>query len=159
MQQAPASFIAPQGGIDRNDPRPLHRQVYEALLASIRDGKLPLRGKLPSERELVDLYNVSRITVRHAVRELVQQGVIHSQPGKGLYQVRCASITLDRFCSFPQADTEVFVVVTEGNQSDGFALSIANQGIGDGIFRAQQFGHPLAAEKSLALGVYDPRSC
>ncbi len=85
MQQAPVSFIAPQGGIDRNDPRPLHKQVYEALLASIRDGKLPLRGKLPSERELVDLYNVSRITVRHAVRELIQQGVIHSQPGKGLY--------------------------------------------------------------------------
>ncbi|WP_225040094.1 GntR family transcriptional regulator (plasmid) [Rhizobium sp. T1470] len=71
--------------IDRADPRPLHQQVYEDLLASIRDGKVPLRGKLPSERELVSLYDVSRITVRHAVRELIRQGIVRSQPGKGLY--------------------------------------------------------------------------
>lgn len=75
----------PQSLVDREDPRPLHKQVYEALLTSIRNGKLPLRGKLPSERELVDLFDVSRITVRHAIRELVQQGVVTSQPGKGLY--------------------------------------------------------------------------
>jgi GntR family transcriptional regulator len=78
-------LVATQGAVDRGDPRPLHKQVYEALLAAINDGRLPLRGKLPSERELVDLYAVSRITVRHAIRELIQQGVVHSQPGKGLY--------------------------------------------------------------------------
>ncbi|MFC5442442.1 GntR family transcriptional regulator [Rhizobium halophytocola] len=71
--------------IDRDDARPLHRQVHDALLTAIRNGKLPLRGKLPSERELVDLFNVSRITIRHAVRELISQGIVHSQPGKGLY--------------------------------------------------------------------------
>src|SRR6478752_5739375 len=74
------TLIATRGVIDRDDPRPLHKQVYEALLAAISDGRLPLRGKLPSERELVDLYDVSRITIRHAVRELIQQGVVHSQP-------------------------------------------------------------------------------
>ena len=78
-------LIATQSVVDRDDPRPLHKQVYEALLAAIDDGRLPLRGKLPSERELVDLYAVSRITIRHAIRELIQQGVVHSQPGKGLY--------------------------------------------------------------------------
>lgn len=84
-RQSKGTLIETQDMVDRGDPRPLHKQVYEALLASIRDGKLPLRGKLPSERELVDLYNVSRITVRHAIRELIQQGVVQSQPGKGLY--------------------------------------------------------------------------
>lgn len=83
-QERPLS-IMPQSLVDREDPRPLHKQVYEALLTSIRNGKLPLRGKLPSERELVDLFDVSRITIRHAIRELVQQGVVTSQPGKGLY--------------------------------------------------------------------------
>ncbi|OLP58021.1 GntR family transcriptional regulator [Xaviernesmea oryzae] len=77
--------MAARGAVDRADPRPLHKQVYEALLAAINNGRLPLRGKLPSERELVDLYAVSRITIRHAIRELMQQGVVHSQPGKGLY--------------------------------------------------------------------------
>ena len=71
--------------IDRDEARPLHRQVYDALMTAIRNGRLPLRGKLPSERELVDLFDVSRITIRHALRELIQQGIVHSQPGKGLY--------------------------------------------------------------------------
>lgn len=75
----------PQGFVDRDDSRPLHKQVYDALLTAIRNDLLPLRGKLPSERELVELFNVSRITIRHAVRELIQQGVVKSQPGKGLY--------------------------------------------------------------------------
>ncbi len=70
--------------IDRADPRPLHQQVYEDLLASIRDGKVPLRGKLPSDGELVSL-RCQCITVQHAVRELIRQGVVRSQPGKGLY--------------------------------------------------------------------------
>ena len=85
MQQVPASTAPLRLTIDRNDPRPLHKQLYETLLASILDGRLPPKRKLPSERELVDLYDVSRITVRHALRELIQQGVVHSQPGKGLY--------------------------------------------------------------------------
>jgi GntR family transcriptional regulator len=79
------TLIAAQSVVNRGDPRPLHKQVYEALLAAIDDGRLPLRGKLPSERELVDLYAVSRITIRHAIRDLIQEGVVHSQPGKGLY--------------------------------------------------------------------------
>lgn len=81
----PVAATKRHAAIDRADPRPLHQQVYEDLLATIREGKVPLRGKLPSERELVSLYDVSRITVRHAVRELIRQGVVQSQPGKGLY--------------------------------------------------------------------------
>ncbi|MCS3742912.1 GntR family transcriptional regulator [Rhizobium sp. BK661] len=82
-----ATSKAGEATIDRTAPRPLHQQVYEALLSSIREGKVPLRGKLPSERELVSLYDVSRITIRHAVRELIRQGVVQSQAGKGLYVV------------------------------------------------------------------------
>lgn len=73
------------GVIDRANARPLHRQIYDVVLAAIRDDKKPLRGKLPSERELVALFDVSRITIRHAIRDLVHEGVVLSQPGKGLY--------------------------------------------------------------------------
>lgn len=68
-----------------DDPRPLHRQVHEALLQAIEDGRLPHNGKLPSERELVEIFGVSRITVRHAIQDLVRQGMLKSQPGKGFY--------------------------------------------------------------------------
>ncbi|MBZ9939005.1 GntR family transcriptional regulator [Mesorhizobium sp. BR1-1-16] len=72
-------------GISRADPRPLHRQVHGAIIEAIETGRLPRNGKLPSERELVDLFGVSRITIRHAMRDLVQQGFLQSQPGKGFY--------------------------------------------------------------------------
>src|SRR6185437_14580600 len=45
----------------------------------------PPMGKLASERELVEKYGVSRITVRQAMRELVSEGHLRSHPGKGFY--------------------------------------------------------------------------
>lgn len=76
-----------EGILNREDPRPLHRQLHAAILEAIEAGRLPRNGKLPSERTLVDIFGVSRITVRHAIRDLVAQGVVQSQPGKGLYVV------------------------------------------------------------------------
>lgn len=75
------------GAVSRQDPTPLHRQVHGAILTAIEQGRLPRNGKLPSERELVELFGVSRITIRHAMRDLVQQGFLQSQPGKGFYVV------------------------------------------------------------------------
>lgn len=71
--------------VRHDDPRPLHQQVKEALLRAIEDGRLPHNGKLPSERKLVETFGVSRITVRHAIQDLIRQGMVKSQPGKGLY--------------------------------------------------------------------------
>lgn len=41
--------------------------------------------KIPSERELMDEYYVSRSTVRQAVSQLVQDGVLEKRPGKGTF--------------------------------------------------------------------------
>jgi GntR family transcriptional regulator len=71
--------------VRHDDPRPLHQQVRDALLRAIEDGRLPHNGKLPSERKLVDAFGVSRITVRHAIQDLIRQGMVKSQPGKGFY--------------------------------------------------------------------------
>src|SRR5690606_3392294 len=51
-------------------PVPKHRQLREILLALI-DSELPPDTPIPSERDLVDKYNVSRATVREAVGRLV----------------------------------------------------------------------------------------
>ena len=59
--------------VSRQDVRPLYKQVKDRLLALLSDGSVPPMGKLPSERELVEFYGVSRITVRQAMRELVAE--------------------------------------------------------------------------------------
>jgi GntR family transcriptional regulator len=71
--------------VSREDVRPLYKQVKDRLLELMSDGSVPPMGKLASERELVERYGVSRITVRQAMRELVSEGHLRSHPGKGFY--------------------------------------------------------------------------
>ena len=51
--------------LDNNNPVPLHIQLKEILLKEIQQGVY--KEKIPSERELIDKYSVSRTTVREAV--------------------------------------------------------------------------------------------
>jgi len=46
--------------------RPLYDQVYQALLQQIVEGSYQIHQQLPSEKELSELFNVSRITIRQA---------------------------------------------------------------------------------------------
>lgn len=65
--------------------QPLYEQVKEQLSLKIQQGEyLPL-SQLPSEHELSELFNVSRITVRQALHKLSQEGVIFKVHGKGTY--------------------------------------------------------------------------
>jgi GntR family transcriptional regulator len=71
--------------IERNHPNPLYVQLRNLLKQKIDDREWSVNQKLPSERELVAQYGVSRITVRQALKELENLGYLQSQPGKGIY--------------------------------------------------------------------------
>lgn len=71
--------------ISRDNPLPLYKQVKARILDALYGGDLPANSKVPSERELVDQLGVSRITVRQALKELVLEGHLQAQPGKGFY--------------------------------------------------------------------------
>lgn len=62
-----------------------HRKIYTDILDRIRSGELRPGQRLPTERELVDLYGVSRPTVAKALSRLQQEGVIDRRPGSGSY--------------------------------------------------------------------------
>ncbi len=62
---------------------PLYHQVSNLLLAEITEGKYELGGYIPSERELIEYFQVSRITIRRALDILVAQGVLAREQGKG----------------------------------------------------------------------------
>lgn len=66
-----------------DSPLPLHIQLKEILLRDIRTDIYD--DKIPSERELMDLYQVSRSTVRQAVTHLVQERVLEKVHGKGTF--------------------------------------------------------------------------
>ena len=73
--------------ISRDDPQPLYKQVKAHILDALYGvgGTTPVQSKIASERELVDQLGVSRITIRQAMKELVQEGHLQAQPGKGFY--------------------------------------------------------------------------
>lgn len=63
------------------------QRVANDLERRIRAGEIPPGGRLENERELADVYSVSAGTVRRAVRELRERGLVGTLPAKGSYVV------------------------------------------------------------------------
>ncbi|NNF78768.1 MAG: FadR family transcriptional regulator [Rhizobiales bacterium] len=57
------------------------RQISEKIRESILDGRLKAEDQLPTEHELADQFNVSRPTIREALKRLAAQNLIHSRRG------------------------------------------------------------------------------
>jgi GntR family transcriptional regulator, N-acetylglucosamine utilization regulator len=62
---------------------PLYLQLRQRLEEDIRSGALPPGAPLPSEREIAEICDVSRVTVRKAVQSLVRDGFIVQRRGSG----------------------------------------------------------------------------
>lgn len=62
---------------------PLHIQLKEIIESKIISGEYT--GRIPSERELMDEYYVSRSTVRQAINQLVLDGILEKRHGRGTY--------------------------------------------------------------------------
>lgn len=71
--------------IDTQSDVPLHHQVKENPREVIEGRRLEPEDVLPSERELSELYGVSRPTVRQAMHELVQEGLLRRVAGIGTF--------------------------------------------------------------------------
>jgi len=71
--------------IDREDHQKLYLQLYEILKKKIESSEWPVGAQIPTEEELCKMFNVSRATVRTAVLELVRQGYLKRQQGKGTF--------------------------------------------------------------------------
>jgi DNA-binding LacI/PurR family transcriptional regulator/DNA-binding transcriptional regulator YhcF (GntR family) len=64
---------------------PLYEQLYRHVIDAIRAGTLKLGDRVPSEKELADQFNVSRITSKKALEMLQQAGLIERIRGKGSF--------------------------------------------------------------------------
>lgn len=62
---------------------PLYEQVFEQIKNAVRNGEYKKGDLLPSEKELMELMGVSRVTVRQALKCLSDSGIIKTHKGKG----------------------------------------------------------------------------
>jgi GntR family transcriptional regulator len=79
--------------LDRRSGIPLYHQIQQRLLARIQSGEFKAGDPLPSIERIAEQMGVSQMTVRQAVRALVDLGVIYSRQGKGTF---ISAIKLER---------------------------------------------------------------
>lgn len=69
----------------------LYIQIYNQIHEAIVSGQYQVGEKLPSERDLCSMFNVSRVPVREALSALELNGLVESMQGAGVYVRRTAS--------------------------------------------------------------------
>lgn len=89
--------------LDASSEKPLYLQLVDRLEMEIRESMLA-NDKLSSERELTQIYGVSRITVRLALQELEKRGLVYKKHGKGTYvsEITDSAVDLSTAYSFTE---------------------------------------------------------
>lgn len=89
--------------IDKTSPIPMYFQLKEQMERLIESGELKQGDRVYSENELCEMYDVSRITAKRALDELVKSGYINRLAGKGSFvQGRKIDHRLSNFYSFSE---------------------------------------------------------
>lgn len=146
-------------GVQEGVPVPKYYRLKESIRTMIEDRQLGEGDLIPSERELCETHGVSRMTARQAVNELVNEGVLYREQGRGTFvagpklqheTARLTSFTQDMQERGMTASSDVLGVEVEGaSQTVARVLSVEP---GEQIVRLSRVrnaeGRPMALETS-----------
>ena len=79
-----AEFLRPEEWLGQS-PGPRYVQLRRRLEHGIETGVFAPNSSLPPEREIADITDLSRVTVRKAIQELVKEGVVEQRQGSGSF--------------------------------------------------------------------------
>ena len=68
-----------------SDAAPIYRQLADRLAAQLLDGEPPEGNAMPSVRALASRYLINPLTVSRALQSLVDDGLVESRRGLGMY--------------------------------------------------------------------------
>lgn len=71
--------------LNKNTPVPLYYQLETLILEEIEKGTYPAGSMIPTEKELSQMFNISRTTVRQAIMDLVQKERLYRTKSKGTF--------------------------------------------------------------------------
>ena len=72
-------------GLQADSSSPLYHQLMQRIRNDIEKGTYPVGSRIPPEHELEAVYQVSRVTVRRALAELTEAGLLVRKQGKGTF--------------------------------------------------------------------------
>ena len=64
---------------------PAYIRIHDKIKEDVDDGAWKIGQRLPSERDLCETFDVSRMTVRQAITLLVDEGILERKPGSGTF--------------------------------------------------------------------------
>lgn len=135
--------------VDPSAPLPLYHQVEMAVRERISSGEWAPGTQIPPEDQLCEQFRVSRVTIRHALRNLVAQGLLDRERGRGTF-VRDTTLTAGaRGLTSFSAEMEAL-----GLKAGGRTLSAAVQPAGADIAGALELepDEPVVAIRRLRTG-------
>lgn len=71
--------------LDKQSRIPMYVQIEEELKRRVDEGEFAIGAAIPSERELTELFGVSRMTVRQSITNLVNEGLLYREKGRGTF--------------------------------------------------------------------------
>jgi GntR family transcriptional regulator, N-acetylglucosamine utilization regulator len=145
--------------IIRRSALPLYYQLKEIMREKILSGEWKPGDQVPSERELCATYKLSRMTVRQAIMELVNEGVCYREQGRGTFVsqrkiaqqlVRLTGFTEDIRSRGQVPSTQV--LSAQLIPADEMTAERLRIDVGQPVFRLERLrladGEPLAIERS-----------
>ncbi len=112
-KKADVKLLAIAGGFHSSSKEGVAQSVVNRILDLVRTGMLRAGDRLPSERELIDILDISRPSLREALRALSMLGVIDSRHGGGAYVTDLEARTL-------LAPLDFFLSLSQSNMADAF---------------------------------------
>lgn len=154
--------MAERPSIPEGVPVPKYYRLKESIRAMIEEEELGEGRLIPSERELCERYGYSRMTARQAVKELVDEGVLYREQGRGTFvageklhheTARLTSFTQDMQERGMEASSTVLEAAVE--QAGHAVASRLRAEPGKRVFRVKRVrnadGKPMALETSHLL--------
>ena len=100
--------------IDPSSDRAVYKQIADHLRVAIGKGRLRPGDQLPSEAQLMSHYGVARMTVRNALRILLDEGLVVAEHGRGVYvrsRPPVRRLASDRFAQRHRKEGKAAVVI------------------------------------------------
>ena len=114
LSAQPLEGISSDRSVDPNQVVPLYHQIYLILREQILEGKYTSQP-LPGELILAEQFNVSRVTMRRALQDLVKEGLIARGRGKGTFVKPRRDVR-------PVADRNITSLMADSQRAPGDAL-------------------------------------
>lgn len=75
---------------------PLYLQAEEYIKEKIASGEWPINHQIPPEPQLMEMFDISRVTLRHAIADLVNEGLLETLQGRGTFVRRITPHATDQ---------------------------------------------------------------